>query len=58
MRRTSSISSLSSSSSESEETMQIFIKTVSGSNSTSSAYHSERRNRLHCEMHHCIATAS
>jgi hypothetical protein len=35
MRRSSSISSMSSSSSESEETMQIFVKTVSGSNSKS-----------------------
>lgn len=34
MRRTSSISSISSSGSESEDTMQIFVKTVSGSNST------------------------
>lgn len=36
MRRSSSISSISSSSSEAEETMQIFVKTVSGSNSKSS----------------------
>lgn len=33
MRRSSSISSMSSCSSESEETMQIFVKTVSGNNS-------------------------
>lgn len=35
MRRSSSISSISSSSSESEDTMQIFVKTVSGSSSKS-----------------------
>ena len=37
MRRTSSISSMSSASSEPEETMQIFVKTVSGSQSKYSA---------------------
>jgi hypothetical protein len=37
MRRSSSISSISSSGSENEETMQIFIKNVSGTSSTYSA---------------------
>jgi hypothetical protein len=34
MRRSDSISSLSSSASDAEETMQVFIKTVSGDSST------------------------
>ena len=46
MRRSSSISSMSSCSSESEETMQIFVKTVSGNNSkyNPSRWGSEARN--------------
>ena len=47
MRRTSSLSSLSSSSSDSEDTMQIFVKTVSGTNSTFCPYRANSESRNH-----------
>jgi hypothetical protein len=39
MRRSNSISSVSSAASDAEETIQIFIKTVSGDSSTSPVTH-------------------